>query len=413
MPSYFSMRTKLSTYQEELSKCVRCGSCKALCPTFDNDPFEPMGTRGRLILLRGLLEGTIKPSPLLNERIFSCILCGACEGTCPLGVDIPAAIYRGRAFLRASDKKRRLLRSVARVSAKWPDQAFKTLRLAKRLILPFLVRRGIFPFSPELPDAPFRKSEQVFKAYKKKGRVAIFAGCSTNYLFPHFGDSLINVLQKFGYEVVLPKGETCCGAPLRALGLEQEAEELAKKNYHVLSRLKVDAILSPCPTCTMHLRTEYPKTIGKGLERAMDISTFFEDKLKPLDKIYKTSYYHDPCHLYYGLGVKKEPREIIKKAGLDLAGSQEPGCCGFGGLYCLSFKETSSSLLKKKADRIVESNADMVITSCPGCILQLGRVVTDRPLLHLIELIEEAYCYRTAEKSGREKKDTEKEPTLF
>ncbi len=365
------------------------------------------------MLIRGLLKGEIKPSPLLNERIFSCILCGACEGTCPLGVDLPEVMYRGRTFLSRSDRKRRFLRFSARVSTKWPGQVFRLLQLGDRFILPLLMRKGMIPFIPELPEVPFGKSEQVFKANKKKGRVAVFAGCSTNYIFPHFGESLINVLQKFGYEVVLPKGETCCGAPLRALGLEHEAEELAKKNYRVLSRLKVDAILSPCPTCTMYLRTEYPKIIGKGLERAMDISTFFEDKLRPLDKIHKTSFYHDPCHLYYGLGVKKEPREIIKKSGLDLAGRGEPHCCGFGGLYCLSFKETSSALLKKRTDRIVGSNADMVITSCPGCVLQIGRAVTDRPVLHLIELIEEAYCYRTTEKSGKEKKDAEKEPTLF
>ncbi len=279
--------------------------------------------------------------------------------------------------------------------------------------MPLLARKGIIPFIPEIAEAPFKKSEQVFKVQKKKGRVAVFAGCSINYVFPHIGESLIHVLQKFGYEVVLPRGETCCGAPLRALGLDQEADELAKKNYRVFSRLKVDAVLSLCPTCTMSLKTEYPKIIGKGLERAMDISTFFEDKLKHMDKIYKTSFYHDPCHLYYGLGVKEEPREIIRRSGLDLVGSMEQGCCGFGGLYCLSFKEMSSGLLKKRAEQVKESNADMVITSCPGCVFQLGRAVTDRPVLHLIELIEEAYCFRAADKSGKEKKNTEKEPTLF
>jgi glycolate oxidase iron-sulfur subunit len=407
------MQTELSTYLEDLSKCVRCGSCKAPCPTHDDDPLEPLGTRGRLILLRGLIKGEIKPSHLLNERIFSCILCGACAGTCPLGVDIPEAIYRGRALLSSSDKRRRFLRSLAKVATRWPDLAFRMLRLGEHFILPFLARRGVIPFSPELPEAPLRKTEQVFKTHKKKGRVAIFAGCATNYVFPQFGESLINVLQKFGYEVVLPKGETCCGAPLRALGLEKEAAELAKKNYRVFSRLKVDAILSPCPTCTMSLLREYPKTIGKGLERAMDISTFFRDKLKTVDKIYKTSFYHDPCHLYYGLGVKEEPREIIKKSGLDLVGSGEQGCCGFGGLYCVSFREISSGLLKKRADKIVESNADMVITSCPGCVLQLSRSIADRPVLHLIELIEEAYCYRAVEKSQKKEKDPDGEPTLF
>ena len=407
------MQTELSNYLEDLSKCVRCGSCKALCPTYADDPLEPMGTRGRLILLRGLIKGEIKPSPLLNERIFSCILCGACAGTCPLGVDIPEAIYRGRAFLSSSDKKRRLMRPLARVSTRWPDLAFRMFRLVERRLLPFLARRGIIPFSPELPDTPLKRSEQVFKVHKKKGRVAVFAGCATNFIFPHLGESLINVLLKFGYEVVLPKGETCCGAPLRALGLEKDAAELAKKNYRVFSRLKVDAIVSLCPTCTLFLRSEYPKMIGRGLEKAMDISTFLEDKLKPVDKIYKTSFYHDPCHLYYGLGVKNEPREIIKKSGLDLVGAGEPDCCGFGGLYCLSFKEISSDLLRKRADKIAESSADMVITSCPGCVLQLSRSITDRPVLHLIELIEEAYCYRSAEKSGKKEKDPGREPTLF
>ncbi len=397
---------------EDLSKCVRCGSCKANCPTFLGDPLEPMGTRGRLVLLRGLLTGAVKPSRLLNERIFSCILCGACAGACPLGVDIPEAICQGRALLSPTDKKRRLLRPLARWSSRRPDVAFRMLRMGERLLLPFLAKRGIIPFSPELPEVPLRRSEQVFRVHKKKGRVAVFVGCSINYVFPHMGESLINVLRKFGYEVVLPHGETCCGAPLRALGLEKEAEELAEKNYRVFSRLKVEAILSLCPTCALSLKTEYPKMIGKGLDRVMDVSTFFADKLKGMDKIYRTSFYHDPCHLSYGLGVKQEPREIIRKAGLDLVGGEDQGCCGFGGLYCMSFKEISAGLLQKRTERISASAADAVVTSCPGCVLQLSRTVTDRPVLHLIELIEEAYCYRP-EKQPRKEKDAESEPTLF
>jgi glycolate oxidase iron-sulfur subunit len=401
-----------SAYLEDLSKCIRCGTCKVNCPTLQGDPLEPMGTRGRLVLLQGLLKGTVKPSRLLNERIFSCILCGACAGACPLGVDIPEAICRGRALLSRDDKKRRFLRPLARWSSRRPDVAFRMLRMGERLLLPFLAKRGIIPFSPELPEAPLRKAEQVFKVPRKKGRVAVFVGCSINYVFPHMGESLINVLQKFGYEVVLPQGETCCGAPLRALGLEKEAEKLANKNYHAFSRLKVEAILSLCPTCTLSLKTEYPKMIGKGFEKAMDISAFFADKLKSTEKIYRTSFYHNPCHLGYGLNVRQEPREIIRKTGLDLVGGEKQGCCGFGGLYCLSFKEISSGLLQKRTEEISATAADTVVTSCPGCVLQLSRSITDRPVLHLIELIEEAYCFRS-EKPPRREKDTESEPTLF
>jgi Fe-S oxidoreductase len=100
--------------------------------------------------------------------------------------------------------------------------------------------------------------------------------------------------------------------------------------------------------------------------------------------------------------VKKEPREIIKKAGVDLVDLEEAGCCGFGGLFCLSSREISNNLLSERTKKIMDSKADTVITSCPGCMLQLSRTITDRPVIHLIELIEEAYCYRTAVKTGED-----------
>ncbi len=399
-----------SKYLEDLAKCVRCGSCKAQCPTYAEDPMESMGARGRIMLLHGVVTGKLAPSDLLNERIFSCVLCGACSASCPLGVDISAAIYRGRALLADSDKRRKYLRYLAKYLVRYPDFAFRMARLSQHLISPRLVKMGIIPFSPRLPEAPFRKTEQVVKVPRRKGRVAVFTGCSVNYIFPQFGESLVNVLQKFGYEIILPKGEVCCGVPLRGLGLEKEAAELARRNYRVYSRLKVDAVLSLCPTCTVALKDLYPGLIGKGLENAMDISVFFGDKIGPAGGIQKSAFYHDPCHLGYGLRARKEPRDIVRKAGLNLVAEDDQGCCGFGGLFCLSYKDISNSLLKKRAERITGSGADVVVTSCPGCILQLSRAVTDRPVLHLVELIEEAYCHRPLEKKEA---DSEKEPMLF
>jgi glycolate oxidase iron-sulfur subunit len=266
---------------------------------------------------------------------------------------------------------------------------------------------------PELPETPLRKNDQVFKVPRKKGRVAVFTGCSVNFIFPHLGESLIHVLQKLGYEVILPKGETCCGNPLRSLGLEKEAQEHAKRNFRVFSRLKVEAILSLCPTCTLTLKTDYAKMTGRGLENAMDISVFLQDKLGMTESIRKTTVYHDPCHLRYSLGVKKEPRQIIKKAGLDLIEPVDSGCCGFGGLFCLSSRDMSDKLLVGQTGNLIDTKADTVITSCPGCMLQLSRTISDRPVIHLIELIEEAYCFRTVEKTEKKEKDTRKELTLF
>jgi len=408
-----AMSTEESKYLADLSKCVRCGGCKTFCPTYEEEPSESMGARGRLVLLHGLVSGKITPSRVLNDRIFSCISCGACSGICPLGVDIVEAIYHGRALLAKTDKKRRYLRSMAKFATKWPELTFRIARIGRHVIFPSLAKRRVIPFVPELPEVPLRKNDQVFKVPKKKGRVAVFTGCSVNFIFPHLGESLIHVLQKLGYEVVLPRGEVCCGNPLRSIGLEKEAEELAKRNFRVFSRLKVEAILSLCPTCTYTLKNDYAKTIGRGLEHAMDIAVFFKDKFGMTESIRKTAVYHDPCHLRYSLGVKKEPRQIIKKAGIDLIEPSESGCCGFGGLFCLSNREMSDKILVRQTGNLADTKADTVITSCPGCMLQLSRTISDRPVLHLIEMIEEAYCFRPVERAEKKEKDAAEELTLF
>jgi glycolate oxidase iron-sulfur subunit len=396
------MTTKMdkTDYVDALSHCVRCGSCKAPCPTYDSDPSEGMGARGRLVLTRALLSGDLKPSAVLNDRIFSCILCKACTGACPLCIDIPEAIYHARAVLRESDKKRKYLRAFAKFSARWPDISFKIVRMSQQLILPLLARKGLIPFRPDLPEKSFRNIEQVHRVRKKKGRVAVFTGCSVNYLFPSLGESLLNILRNFGYEVILPKGEACCGSPLRALGLEEEAIALAKKNYQIFSKLKVEAILSLCPTCSLTLKSEYPKMIGHGLDKATDISVFFADQLDITEPIQKTAVYHDPCHLAHGWGIKKQPREIIKKAGFDLLEADSSECCGLGGVFCASYQDISRNLLQKSSEKLLATRAEAVVTACPGCMLQLGQQIVDRPVLHLVELIEEAYCLRTPAAKG-------------
>lgn len=383
-------------YIEELSKCVRCGSCKAYCPTYDEGLTEAMGARGRLTLLRGLLTRQLKSSPILNERIFSCILCGACENLCPPNVEITEAIYHGRKLLRHLDRRMRYLRLLMRFSVKRPMLSFRIAKALHPIVYPYLFKRGVIPFPLFIPHTPLRDDQQVYKPARKIGRVALFTGCSINFLFPHLGVSLINVLLHLGYEVVLPKGEVCCGAPLRGLGMEDEAIELAEKNLSIFSKLNAEAIMSLCPTCILSIKAHYPKLIGKGLDNVMDISSFLFNKLESHQPSpvynFKTVTYHDPCHLNYSLGIKKEPRELIRRTGVELIDSEGEGCCGFGGLFSLHHKDLSRNLMKKRADVYINSGAEAIITSCPGCMLQLSTGVKDKPVFHIIELIEEAIC---------------------
>lgn len=388
-----------SRYLNELLKCVRCGSCKAFCPTYDEDLTETMGARGRLALLWGLSTGQLKPSDVLNDRIFSCILCGACSGLCPLEIDIKELIYLGRSLLKGSDVKRRYLRLLTKFSSKRSELSFNLLKIAQHMLFPYLLKKGILPFHIELPEHHLRDRVQIFTVSKKRGRVAVFTGCTVNFLYPHLGESLITVLQKLNYEVILPVGEVCCGAPLRTLGLEKEAIELAKKNFRIFSKLNVDAILSLCPTCTLTLKDEYPKLIGEGIERAMDISRFLINKIdSPLPSLASqsvTATYHDPCHLSYGLGIKKEPREILKNIGINLIEAEEERCCGFGGIFSLSFKELSQGLLEKCIGTYTKTGAEIIITACPGCMIQLTKEMKNKPVLHLIEVIEEALFHES------------------
>jgi glycolate oxidase iron-sulfur subunit len=384
-----------SQYLNELSKCVRCGSCKALCPTYDESSTEAMGARGRLALLWGLSSGKITSSEALNDRIFSCTLCGACSGLCPPGVDIKEVIYHGRNILKATDKRRRVLRFLTNFYAKRPKLSFRMLRMTQHIVFPYLHKKGVIPFKPELPDYYLTDRRRVYTVSKKRGRVAIFTGCTVNFLYPQLGESLISVLQKLGYEVILPAGEICCGVPLRTLGLEEEALKLAKKNCSLFSKLNVEAVLSLCPTCTLALSREYPRLIGEGVDKAMDISTFFIDKIDSsefphLTSVIKNAVYHDPCHLKYGLGIEKEPREILRNIGIDLIKTRGDRCCGFAGIYCLSNKDISQKLLDTCTKDYAEAKAEMIVTSCPGCIIQLSKEIKDKPVLHLIEAIEEA-----------------------
>jgi glycolate oxidase iron-sulfur subunit len=387
-----------SRYLSELLKCVRCGSCKAFCPTYDEDPSEAMGTRGRIALLWALSSGQLIQSPILNDRIFSCTLCGACSGLCPTGIDIKEIMYHGRTLLKKRDKNRRYLRLLTKFSTKRPKLSFRLLNMTQHILFPYLLKKGLLPFKPELPERYLKDRLQVYTVSKKKGRVAVFTGCTINFLYPHLGESLINVLHILGYEVILPMGEVCCGMPLRTLGLEEEAIELAKKNIEIFSRLNVESILSLCPACTLAIKLEYPKLTGEGIDRVIDISSFFIDKLDPsqfsvLSSNVKGAIYHDPCHLKYGLGIEKEPREIIKNLGIDLVETKSERCCGFAGIFSLSFKELSQRLLNKCIQDYTKTGAEMIITSCPGCIIQLTNGFKNKPVIHLIEAIEEALLH--------------------
>ncbi|MBI5740149.1 MAG: (Fe-S)-binding protein [Nitrospirae bacterium] len=379
-----------TAYQTELSRCNRCGACKTLCPTFLTTMNESMGARGRVALLGELEEDRLPPTKKLAEKIFSCMLCGACRNLCPTGINIPEVVYQGRTRLKDSFSRGFLLKTALKYAASRMDPAFKALRLIQKT--------GIIPYLPEVTSEPFKNGFQVYRQKKKTGRAAIFAGCSVNYFYPGLGRALSRILYARGYEVVVFKGELCCGAPLRSAGLTVEAVSIAKRNVEHFSRVRAEAIISMCPTCTTVIRDQYPLLAGDTISNIMDINEFLvkHDIVTGLEISPAVVTYHDPCHLNYGLGITDEPRRVLRGIkGVEFAemrGARE--CCGFAGSFSLHFRGLSKDIGKRKMENIIDTGADTVVTSCPGCVMQLEDLErasnTGIKIKHIVEVIDEA-----------------------
>lgn len=367
----------------DLENCVRCGSCKAKCPTYDLGLSEGVSARGRVVLAHALLTGEMEPSDKMVERLYGCLLCGMCEPSCPVGVKITDGIFSALEMLVRQDRQRRLYRHAAKHILSRPHMAF---RLARRFpsILNFMRSQGLMPFDIRLPEAPLRAGLEVYTPHgEKAGRVALFVGCAVNYLYPHLGSRLIDLLTDIGYEVVLPAGEVCCGEPLRALGMAAQAEQLALRNIEVFNHINAEAVLSLCPTCTLTIGRHYGQMIGYQIKGAMDATVFLADKLKgrALVQVGGEAVYHDPCHLAFGLGAKKQPRDLLRQAGMGVKEPEQYTCCGFSQSF--GFSGVSEALLVRQ--RASLSSAPAVVTACPGCMMQLERA--NNRVSHVIEHI--------------------------
>jgi Fe-S oxidoreductase len=197
---------------------------------------------------------------------------------------------------------------------------------------------------------------------------------------------------------VVFKGEVCCGAPFRSSGLEQEALKLAEKNIEHFNKVRAEAIISMCPTCTTVIRDQYPQMTGKTIDNVMDVNEFLlrYNITSKLETAPSSVTYHDPCHLSYGLGIRDKPRHILKKIkGIELVEMKHADdCCGFAGLFSMQFKDMSKSIGMKKIKNISDTGADTVVTSCPGCIMQLEALRketgSDFGIKHIVEVIDDA-----------------------
>ena len=409
---------------EEVSKCNRCGFCQAHCPIFAVTGVEKNVARGHNVHVRLLAEEKMEISPDLKDPLFECLLCKACVANCFPAVRTDKAVIAGRAeYIKrvGQPKAMKLLFHTLLPDQEKMAKYVRLLAFAKNTGLSKLVRAmGILSWFgkdfgkaegliDKMPGSFFRQriGSLRLEPAKAKMEVGYFVGCGFNYMLPNVSESTIEVLVGQGAKVRIADN-CCCGLPAYAYGDLEAARNMARKNIEALEKLNTEVVVTECGSCSAFLK-EYPELFEDNeamKKRAAGLSKkvkgFSEFMVTQVGELAANSLsgkkvtYHDPCHMSRYQGVVKEPRELLKKiSGLTYAEMPEADrCCGGGGAYHVTHYEQSMKVLERKMENLKKTEADILTTECPGCIVQLSHGVRKAGLptkvLHISEVIMDA-----------------------
>jgi len=406
----------------EFRACIHCGLCLENCPTYVQLGVEMDSPRGRIVLMRGVMDSTIESSAHVRLHIDQCLGCRACESACPSGVQYAHLLERFRAQERyrvghssrfldyllysVFPDRRRLGRWLAlgRMSRAIGFDALVD-ELGLRRLLPAWLRQ-LEAMLPEHPPQvePLRTMYHATGA--ARGSVALFIGCIGEAMFGGTNRATVRVLNRNGLEVSCPIEQVCCGAIHAHGGRMSDARNLARRNIAAFGG--DDPIVTNIAGCGAMLK-EYGRILAddEGFagpaadfsRRVRDISECLSglSVSPPPASLNARVTYHDPCHLCHAQGIRREPRDLLRSIpGLELVELAESElCCGAAGTYNLTQPELSRELAERKLARIAETGASIVATGNAGCILQLraaalraGRAIE---VVHPIELLDRAY----------------------
>jgi glycolate dehydrogenase iron-sulfur subunit len=407
---------------ELIDKCVHCGFCLPVCPTYVLWNEEMDSPRGRIYLMKMVADGTANINKTWVNHFDTCLGCMACMTACPSGVEYGKLIEATRAQIErrytrpAAEKRfRRLLFSIF----PRPDRLralLLPLRLYQKAGLQSLVRRAgipkLFParfraMEALLPQVPAQEAlpELIPAQGERRRRVGLLLGCVQRVLFPQVNAATARVLAAEGCEVVAPKAQPCCGALLVHAGEEKQAVQLARQTIDAFEKAQVDAVIINAAGCGSNVK-EYGHLLRDDLEYAerakafaakcRDVSEFLAE-LEPRATCRALPLrvaYHDACHLQHAQGVRLQPRTVLGRIPqLEVLEIPEAAiCCGSAGIYNLVQPEAATELGDRKASHIAALEADIVVSANPGCLLQLqsalARAGRELPVRHFIELLD-------------------------
>jgi len=400
-----------------LRKCVHCGFCNATCPTYHLLGDELDGPRGRIYLIKDMLEKNKPANEKIVKHIDRCLSCYSCMTTCPSGVNYMHLIDHGRRHIEKTYKrsfKDRFARGFLSLALS-KSINFKIIAILTQFIKPL---RFFFPksiretiaFMPKKFPKKTLPSMNIYPATNKKkavARVALLTGCVQKVISPQINESTIRLLNRHGIEVVVLKGIECCGSLNHHLGKEDLANQTFKKNisiwYDEYLNNGLDAIISNTSGCGTTLKDygfifrsdkELKKKAKKISELTKDISEYLEEniklnfiKKKQNEKQYKIAY-HSACSMQHGQNVHHAPINLIKKTGNEVFDIPDGHlCCGSAGTYNLLQKDIAKKLLNNKILNIKKIKPQFIATGNIGCITQIasGTII---PILHTVEIID-------------------------
>ena len=394
---------------EILRACVHCGFCTATCPTYQVLGDELDSPRGRIYLIKDMLENNRKPDEKTVKHIDRCLSCLACMTTCPSGVHYMHLVDHARAYIEENYDRPwsdRALRWVLARVLPYPNR-FRLALLGAKITRPF-VRflpdprlRAMIAMAPKvIPPVSRNDDPQTFPAQGKKMRVALMTGCAQKALNTDINDATIRLLTRLGAEVVVAEGAGCCGALTHHMGKENESHAAAAKNIRAWVREMdkgLDAIVintSGCGTTVKdygHMFRNVPLAADAARVSAiaMDVSEVLMKLDLPMGTNKETKVaYHAACSLQHGQQIKTYPKELLKKAGYTVL---EPAdshlCCGSAGTYNLMQPEISGQLKTRKVDTLEALSPDIIAAGNIGCMMQIGSG-TDVPIVHTVELLD-------------------------
>ncbi|MBT9167454.1 MAG: Lactate utilization protein A [Syntrophomonadaceae bacterium] len=420
------MPTMAEAKAKALLRCNKCGFCLAGCPIYKVTGIEWTTARGRIALIRSaLLDHQLELSEL-EEPVFNCLTCNGCVEHCPPGVMTAEIILSAREELLKQRGQswvewlvfRRLLPDPSLL-----NMASKLLRLVDVVGLRTVARKtGLMKLIGDagkaesiVPKVPSNGGLDAITHFIKrvehpKYRVAYFVGCGAINLPPGVAAATIRILHRHQVEVMVPKF-ACCGLPAAGYGDMPSALNLVRRNIDTANYLNVDAIVTACASCSSFLK-QYGKLLADEPQwsekaedfcgKVKDLSEFLIDigLVTEMGTVRKRVTYHEPCHLVHHQKIREQPRTILRSiVGVELIELGEANvCCGAAGTYGFKNYDLSMKVLARKMSNLGKTGADILVTSCPACVMQLSYGVSQQKMpirvLEIVELLD--YAYQTA-----------------